>query len=82
MVFTDREMKIVSCLAQLLLQSCIKNVKLILTWLLSQTIGRVWTYYCLLFEIKEMSTILEAIIKKLIHHLGETAGENVSKSTG
>ena len=39
---------------------------------MSQTIGRVWSYYYIQFEIEWISTILAAIIKKLIHHLRET----------
>ena len=38
--------------------------------------------YCLVFEIEQMSTFLAAIIKKLVHRVKETAGKNVSKSTG
>ena len=50
--------------------------------LLSQAIGKVWTYYFLLFEFKHKSTILAAIIKKLILHLRETVGKMYLKLRG
>ena len=39
---------------------------------MSQTIGRVWTFYYLWFEIKYSCTILEVLIIKYVHQLKES----------
>ena len=64
------------------MQSEILTSKLILTYLLSQTLawfGHIVTYQ---LENEYISTILAAIFKKFIHHLRETAGKMYLKLRG
>ena len=52
-VILEKGVDILSSLKELLLESCIKIDYLsCVTCLLSHTIRKVWTYYCLVFEIK------------------------------